>query len=59
MKKAIEYYIEDIFIISGLIVINVATFLLSFIAGLYVTGFSLFGIGIYLANYSMKGRKHK
>jgi hypothetical protein len=47
-------YIEDILIISGLVVISTATFLLSFIAGLYVSGSFLLGLGIYFIKYPIK-----
>lgn len=56
MKRAVEVIktfisltIEDILILSGLAVIVVATFLLSFIAGLYCLGSVLFGLGVYAA----------
>lgn len=56
MKRAVEVIktfisltIEDILILSGLAVIVTATFLLSFIAGLYCLGSALFGLGVYAA----------
>ncbi|MDT8717612.1 hypothetical protein IAI10_13145 [Clostridium sp. 19966] len=56
MKKAItmlvifmKKYIEDILILSGLILIVNATFLLSKIAGFYCMGFILLALGIYLS----------
>jgi hypothetical protein len=52
MKK----YIEDILILGGLTVIVGATFILSFVAGLYALGISLFGIGVFLAKYPLKGK---
>lgn len=55
MKKFIANYIEDILIFSGLVVITVATFLLSVIAGLYVLGALLVALGCYLAKYPIKG----
>ena len=45
----IEAYIEDIFILSGLLIIIVATFFISKIAGLYSLGIILFGLGIYFS----------
>lgn len=42
-------YIEDIFIISGLTLIVIATFLLSKILGIYVLGGVLFGLGVFFA----------
>lgn len=47
-------YIDDILIISGLIFIITATFLLSKILGLYVFGGSLFGLGVYFTKYPFK-----
>lgn len=44
-------YIEDIFIISGLLLIVIATFLVSKIAGIYVLGIILFGIGIFFSRH--------
>lgn len=49
IKKFVCLTIEDILILSGLAVIVTATFLLSFIAGLYCLGGVLFGLGVYAA----------
>lgn len=50
MKKIFETIsrsIEDVLIICGLVCITAATFLISFIAGLYVAGAELLGLGIW------------
>lgn len=57
MKKFIANYIEDILIFSGLVVITVATFLLSTIVGLYVLGVFLVLLGCYLTKYPIGGDK--
>jgi hypothetical protein len=49
IAKIIKNYIEDIFILSGLTIIVIATFLISKIIGLYVLGTVLFGLGIYFS----------
>jgi len=52
MKKIIQIfadYGEDILIFSGLVVIIVTTFFVSKIAGGYVAGAILTGLGAYLA----------
>jgi len=49
-------YMEDILILVGLFIIIVATFLISKIAGLYVTGVILFGLGIYFSKYPLYRR---
>lgn len=49
--KTIGKYIEDILIISGLILVAVATFSISTIAGLYCVGASLLGLGIWFAKH--------
>ena len=54
IKKYILKYIEDIFILSGLILIIIATFSLSKIIGMYVLGIVLFGIGIFLSRHPPK-----
>lgn len=54
IKKYILKYIEDIFIMSGLILVVIATFLLSKIIGVYVLGVILFGIGIFLSRHPPK-----
>jgi membrane-bound ClpP family serine protease len=54
VNKIIKYilkYIEDILIFSGLILIVIATFLLSKIIGLYVLGLILFGLGIFFSRH--------
>lgn len=57
IKRIISLTIEDILILSGLAVIVTATFLLSFVAGLYCTGSVLLGLGIYAAvKESREGR---
>ncbi len=50
MKKIFKIILsdmEDVLIFSGLVCITAATFLLSFIAGLYVTGAELLGLGVW------------
>lgn len=42
-------YLEDLLIVSGLIIIVKATFLLSKLAGMYCLGFVLLMLGIYFA----------
>ena len=54
VKKLVLKYIEDIFIIGGLILIVIATFLISRIIGTYVLGMVLFGIGIFLSRHPPK-----
>ena len=54
IKNYILKYIEDFFIISGLILIVIATFLLSKIIGMYVLGIVLFGIGVFLSRHPPK-----
>lgn len=44
---ALSEYVEDILIFFGLAFIALATFLWSFINGLYVTGAELFGLGVW------------
>ena len=50
MKK-ITKYIEDILILSGLFFITTASFLWSVVAGVYVLGGCLFGLGVYFAKF--------
>jgi len=50
-------YIEDILIISGLLLIIIATFLISVIAGIYLLGLVLFGLGIFFTRHPPKLRK--
>lgn len=45
----IKNYIEDILILSGLLIIIIATFLLSKILGMYATGIILFSLGTYFS----------
>lgn len=54
MKNLIIKYLEDILIISGLLIIITATFLLSKIIGLYITGIILFGLGVYFSKNPLK-----
>ena len=49
LKAFIAAYIEDILILSGLMIIIKATFLLSAIAGLYALGGILLLLGLYFA----------
>lgn len=52
MKKRFSIlrdYLEDIFIGAGVVVINLATYQLDTIIGMYCTGLSLIAIGIILA----------
>ena len=50
-------YIEDVLILSGLVVIAATTFLLSIIAGLYTTGAILLGLGVYFTTHPPRGGK--
>lgn len=50
-------YIEDFFIISGLILITIATFLLSKIIGMYVLGAILFGLGVFFSRHPPTDRR--
>lgn len=43
---------EDVLIILGLLFIAVATYKLSFVAGLYVTGVELLGLGSWFTVHS-------
>ena len=54
MKNIMTKYMEDILILSGLLIIIIATFLISIIAGLYITGITLFGLGVYFSKYPLK-----
>lgn len=56
VKDAISESIEDILILSGLVVIIYTTFLLSKIAGLYATGTVLLLLGIYFTKYPPERR---
>lgn len=55
--KILSAYIEDFFILTGLFLIIIATFLLSEIIGLYVLGFILIGIGVMFTRMRPKGRR--
>lgn len=50
-------YIEDIFILTGLFLVILATFLLSKIIGMYILGFILIGIGVMFTKIRPKGRR--
>lgn len=54
--KFIARFLEDILVLSGLLIIIIATFLISKIAGLYVTGVVLFGLGVYFSIFPLKRR---
>lgn len=54
LKKLLNSCIEDILILSGLACIVIATFLLSKIAGIYVLGFTLVGLGIYFTKCPLR-----
>jgi len=49
LRSVISNYVEDILIISGLMIMIKATFLLSKIAGLYALGGVLLLLGLYFA----------
>ena len=49
--KVLIKYLEDILIVGGLISIITASFLWSVIAGVYVLGSCLFGLGVYFAKF--------
>lgn len=55
-NKFITKYIEDILIFIGLTCIVIATFLLSKIAGMYVLGSALLGLGIYFTKCPLRKR---
>jgi hypothetical protein len=56
LKKFIIKYLEDILIMSGLLIIVTATFLISSIFGMYVLGLILFSLGVYFSKYPLKER---
>ncbi len=56
MKKFIINYIEDLCILFGLVVIIMATFFISVIGGMYVTGTISVLLGAYFTRYPPKGR---
>lgn len=49
-------YIEDILIVSGLILIIIAAFLLNKILGIFISGVTLFSLGVYFARFPL-GRR--
>jgi len=59
MGKAIlelfHKYVEDFFIIVGLVLVNVATFRIGITAGLYCLGASFLLIGIVVSQIARKG----
>lgn len=54
MKKFFKNYIEDIFIIMGVIVIVAVTFFISKIIGFYLLGAVLIGTGIVISIISKR-----
>lgn len=56
VKQFLLDYLEDVFIFTGLVFINVATFRISVTAGLYCLGVSFLGAGLVLARHPPKGR---
>jgi membrane-bound ClpP family serine protease len=57
VKQFLLSNIEDFLIFAGLILIIIATFILSFIAGIYVTGIILLILGCYFTKFpARKGR---
>lgn len=56
LKAFITKYLEDLLILSGLIIIIKATFLLSLIAGMYCLGLILLVLGIFFAKYPPRRR---
>ena len=54
--KIIFKYLEDILIVGGLVSIITASFLWSAVAGVYVLGGSMLGLGVYFTKYPYKGR---
>mgnify|MGYP001168682900 CR=1 FL=1 len=57
VRNLVFKYIEDFFIISGLILIVIATFLLSKIIGIYVLGAILFGLGVFFSRHPPTDRR--
>lgn len=49
--KRIGKYLDDILILGGITAIVTATFLLHTIAGIYVLGAALLGLGIWFARH--------
>lgn len=54
--ERLNLYLDDILIFGGLACIVGATFLLSKIIGLYVLGFCLLLLGIFVATHPSEGR---
>ncbi|RMD02750.1 hypothetical protein D9O40_05450 [Clostridium autoethanogenum] len=54
IKQFISQNIEDILIFLGLFFILYATFLINYIAFLYILGFILLGIGVFLIKFPKK-----
>jgi len=52
--KIVKSCVEDILILSGLAMIAGTTFFISKIAGFYVTGTFLFGLGVYFSKYPLR-----
>ena len=57
VRNLVLKYIEDIFILSGLILIIIATFSLSKIIGMYVLGAILFGLGVFFSRHPPTDRR--
>ncbi len=49
--KVLRNYMEDILIISGLLLITGTTFFIDILAGFYIAGLILLGLGIYFTRY--------
>lgn len=56
IKKFLFDYIEDVLIFSGLVCIVGATFTWCALAGFYVLGVVLFGLGCWFAKYPPRRR---
>jgi len=56
IKDSFLNHIEDFLILTGLILIILATFIVNLIAGIYVIGTVLLLLGIYFTKYTIKGR---
>jgi len=52
--KIITSYLEDVFIISGLLLIAGTTFFINMYAGFYVTGGILLTLGIYFTKHPLR-----
>ena len=57
IKEKIKNELPEITLLVGLFFIILATFLLNIIAGIYVLGFILSGLGIFLAYNPIKNKK--